>query len=402
MPQSEEKRKPRLAKRPKNKSLELLRAVTRSMAGAIPGLSDETESTIEDTLARPVSGFMSQYMGVDPDTGEVKNPVIENMKRAWNSDERRKQGLPRQKRVMPGIVSDTMSIPNMFGNGPDWSQEAQETADATHQGVNYDMGMKAPEGFRQHALESTGMMAGQIPIAGQAKKASEATKGALGLMKNYGKKLLASPAEFFSPTVDPKMSNYVLGGTAGGVLGAMGDEVPEEELLPPRAVSRAKGGKVGALTQFLKSISINPDANVKQKGHMIGDPVEEVLYATNEGQRKGVLSSDEAVQIRALMEAGDDEALADALLDLQKRLFSVEAKPMAPQPPRVVPNPNDPHVRLDRDLGPMKPEEVYDPAGEIRKRLNLPMGGHGTLTQAEFDAMIQKGKARGGLFRFHN
>jgi hypothetical protein len=343
MPKTEEKRKPRPGSKPaprkKNESLELLRNVAKSMAGAVPFTSDETKATIEDSLARPISGLASQFMGYNEDTGEVENAALANLRRIWNADERRKKGLPPEKRVLPGLVTDTLSLPNVLGNGPEWSQRMQERADATHEGVNSGMGLSSPQGFRQNALDSLGVMGGQLPIPGRAKidAVRGAGQGALQMMKHYGKKVAGALPEYLSPTVDPRMSNYLLGAGAGGVLGTLGDEVPLEEELPSRPVARAEGGKVGALTAFLKSLSLNPDATTRKTQHVIGDPVEEVLHAANEGQRRGVLSSEEAKRIRELMSAGEEEELAEALLDLQNRLFKVDKSPPPLKKELVIP-----------------------------------------------------------------
>lgn len=328
MPKSDTNREPR-PKKKKNESLELLRAITKSMAGAIPGVSAETSETLEDSLARPLSGFASQVLGEDPnEPGKLVFPPLHNLKRVWNADARRKAGLEPEKMAMPGMVQDSLSLPAIFGGGPQWAQDASASADRIHAAVDEGMDLAPPQGFRQHALNSAGMMAAQIPVAGKAKEVPEIAEGALQIMKKYGKKALASPFEFFLPTIDPKMSNYLFGSVAGGGLGTLGDEAGEiaEELPPPRAVARAEGGKVGALKAFLKTISMNPDARVRQTAHQMGDPVEEVLYATNEGQRRGVLSSEEAKRIKILMNAGEEEALSEALIELHRRLNPEAAK----------------------------------------------------------------------------
>jgi hypothetical protein len=379
MPKSEEKRKPRPGKGKKNESLQLLRAITKSLAGAIPGVSEETRDTIDDSLARPISGFTSQIMAEDPENpGQLVFPPWDNMKKQWRSDERRKKGLPREPTAMPGMIQETMAIPAMFGGGPQWAQDASASADRIHGAVDEGMGLEAPRGFRQNALNSLGMMGAQIPVAGKAKELPEIGKGALHLAKKYGAKALKSPVEFFSPTIEPKMSNYLFGAGAGGALGTLADETGEvaEEVPPPRAISRAEGGKVGALKQILKMISINPDSTVKQKGHMMGDPVEEVLYATNEGQRKGVLSSDEAKRIKMLLAEGEEEELSNALLDLHSRLFPTPKMP-------------EPKISTEGLVDPHRP-------GQFRE----PLHGTGSLTQEEWEQQVMKTRrARGGSIR---
>lgn len=374
MPKTESHRGPKK----KNESLELLRAITKSMAGSLPGLSQETRDTLEDSLARPISGLASQFAGELPEEkGKLVFPPLENLKRSWNADSRRKQGLPPQKKVMPGIVQDTLSVPSMFGGGPQWAQDASESADRIHAAVDEGMGLAPPQGFRQHALNSAGMMAAQIPVAGKAKEIPQAARGALEIMKKYGKKAAMSPIEFFSPTIEPKMSNYLFGSAAGGALGTLGDEAAEmaEETPPPRAISRAKGGKVGALKQILRAISINPDSTVKQTKHMIGDPVEEVLYATNEGQRKGVLSSEEAKYIKGLLMTGEEEKLSDALFELHSRLFPT---PRSAKEPTL-------------QAMPAKEELVF----QTQKGYREPVHGTGKLAPVEPEVPLLK-RGKGG------
>jgi len=348
MPKTAEKRTPE-KKRKKNESLALLRAVTKSLAGAIPGLDDDTEETIDDSLARPVSGFMSQYLGEDPETGELKNTAIANMKRMWNSDERRRQGMPPEPQIMPGIVQDTMAIPSMFGGGPQWAQNASASADRIHDNTNADMGLAAPQGFRQNALNAAGIMAGQLPVPGKAvTKAPEITKGALALLKKYGSKVLTSPWEFLAPTVEPGMANYGLGTLAGGALGTLGDEAAPE-------VHRAEGGKVNSLKALLKIL--NPRDELTDR-HAMPPPVQEIQSATRDSVINGMITPAEGAQIDNLIQIGDEETLRAALIKLHERLFPVAPRSanMGPPvvPPRVDPGRGFSTETGDRRLMPRK------------------------------------------------
>lgn len=398
MPKSESNRTPR-PKKKKNESLELLRAITKSMAGAIPGVSEETRDTIEDSLARPLSGFASQFAGEDPnEPGKLVFPPYENIKRVWKADERRKAGLPPEKMAIPGMIQDTLSLPSVFGGGPQWAQDASASADRIHSAVDEGMNLAPPKGFRQHALNSAGMMAAQIPVPGSAavNKADDIGKGALQILKKYGMKALKSPVEFLSPTVDPKMSNYLFGALAGGGIGMLGDEEepvegePVEEAPtderpplewedlpegPPQTfsgIARAEGGKVGGLKALLKVISMNPDARVKQTAHQMGDPVEEVLYATNEGQRRGVLSSEQAKRIKEMLASGDEESLSIALMDLHRKL-----------------NPPSPAEPLLQAL-PSREKLVFQDKG-----YREPVHGAGKLPPVETEVPLLR-KAKGG------
>jgi hypothetical protein len=401
MPKTEGKREPR-PKKKKNESLELLRAITKSMASAVPGISQETEDLIDDSLARPLSGMASQLLAEDPtEPGKLVFPPLHNMKRAWNADARRKAGKEPEKMAMPGLIQDSLSLPAMFGGGPQWAQDASESAGRIHAAADEGMDLAPPQGFRQHALNSAGMMASQIPMAGNPKKLADIGKGALHIAKKYGAKALKSPVEFLTPTVDPKMSNYLLGSAAGGGLGVLGDEAGEvAEDLPPRAVARAKGGKVGALQEILRSISMNPDSTVKQTQHVIGDPVEEVLHAANEGERKGVIDAAEGQRIRALIESGDEDALADALIELQKKLFA--SRPVAPARRKVVTSASAPQgsgllAEVESDVPLLKPASHITELPDVPPRVRpaTAPAGHGLLD--EEPGAVRK--ARGGRIR---
>lgn len=412
MPSTDTKRKPRKPK--KNQSLELLRAVTKSMAHAIPGISDESRDVVDDSLARTVSGVASQVMGEDPDTGELVFPPLHNLKRSWNADERRKQGLPRQRRATPGFVADTLSLPTLGEavgmESPQFATDAAEQAGRIHGMADESMNLDAPVGFRQHAFDSLGSMLGQAPIPG--KKKIDMAKDLGGGALQMARKALTAPVEFLSPVVDPSLANYGRGALAGGALGAVADNpepmmrfiqaldqpIPEDprimrpkRRLPdldfedlPELTQRAKGGKVGGLKQFLKALDMNPDSQgLRRVPYQIGEPVEEVLYAINEGTRKGVLSGDEAKQIKLLLETGEDEALADALLELHARL-----KP----PPLVAPVENVRGIPERPALDKPNPYGVSEP-----ERMSRGKG----MTQEEWDAMLLQGKdpvkkAKGG------
>lgn len=274
---ADEKKRPKPKSPKRNESLELLKQVTKSLSHAIPGVSDDTADTVDDSLARFGSGFASQIYGVDPEDGSVKMAAPTNILKDLNPN----RGLEPPKfdspgvvsdrwkewarsghrpQVVPGIVSDTASIPNILGNGPEWSQRMQSLANRTHEGVNDSMGLDAPQGFRQHALESLGMMAAQVPSEGMGllKSAAPETKGALQYMKRFGKGLAMSPAEFLLPTVEPKISNYLFGSLAGGALGSLGDNVADDVPKPKtKAISSgyAGGGKVRAFNLFKDAVN---------------------------------------------------------------------------------------------------------------------------------------------------
>lgn len=515
MPQTKTKRG-----KPKNEALDHLRSMTRSLASTI-GLDDDED------IARPISGFMSQYMGIDPDTGQLTETAMRNLKRIWNADARKKAGLPKEEQVWPGMLEDTVSLPAIFTDSVPDANAAAERAGAIHDTVRSDMGLRAPEGFAENALDAGGVMLGQLPIP--SSKAKAAASGAMGWMK----KIAGAPLEFFSPTVEPGIGNYLSGSLFGGGLGALADNpdsispylralmttelpgdprvpsihkaeggkvgalrlfrglvgnsksgIPEEALqgkarkgystfmsndphvagsyamprfdtevgaiapfhvkpqeiiefptqdgsfdkfafderastLRPGQVLVArqvydsgpranldvdpekkfsyksdvyavgpgtdmkagigddygKGGKVGALSEFLRAVSLNPEATLKGKEHSLHDPLEDVLYAARKGVDSGKLSPAEHAELMKLLGVPDeDPGLYDRLMDLHTRLFPerpAEPTYQAFKPPRTTDT-----LPSDADLVP---------------------GGRGQASPDEWNRMIAETKARMGL-----
>lgn len=187
----------------------------------LPSSQDEEEPWSDTYIKRPLSGLASMWGGTDPETGEFVSPAWHNLKRAWNADERRRQGLPPQERATLGIVDETMSLPalgQIVGlPAPEFALDAEDRASTTREAARQSLGLDAPHGFAENIAESAGVMAGQVPVP-----AAWANK--LKLLKESGKlgkagRVLGPAAEWFSPTVVPKAGNYLKGTLFGGILG---------------------------------------------------------------------------------------------------------------------------------------------------------------------------------------
>lgn len=197
----------------------------------LPSSQDEEEPWTDTYVKRPLSGLASMWGGTDPETGEFVSPAWHNLKRAWDVDERRRKGLPPQERSTLGIVDETLSLPALGGivglPVPEFASEAEERASSTRGAARETMGLDAPHGFAENIAESAGVMAGQLPVpAGVANK--------LKLLKESGKlgkagKVLGPAAEWFSPTVVPKVKNYLQGTLFGGLLGGGLDYLEDKE-----------------------------------------------------------------------------------------------------------------------------------------------------------------------------
>jgi hypothetical protein len=406
MPKTVRRGKPK-----KNRSLELLKAVTDSMSDAI-GLDEEIP-------AHFMSGLASQYMGVDPDTGEVGETAWRNIKRAWNADERRKSGLPPEEHVLPGIVTDTLSLPNMFGNGPSWAKRAQRQADATHAGVRDSMGLGDPEGFGQVSADAMGTILGQLPMPAKSPK----TAGTAA--KDF---LLAIP-EYLSPTTEARVGNYITGGLGMGALDQAAQNPRTADILQalmnsgdlpqdPRIHVHntegdelspgdyAKGGKASKMTEMLRAIAINPEAKATRasKQYMIGDPAEEILYAARQGVQQGKLTEEEWRNVIESVAHNENEENLEATLEaLHAKLFPGKAMPdLYPMVPPIV----DARAPRGHGLLPTNVEPLDLPPGPLapidfsnmRRPIAAPMG-NGTLPEEEWNAMIErrgKPRAKGG------
>lgn len=95
---------------------------------------------------------------------------------------------------------------------PKWSRDAEARTNQLHDAVHKQMGLTPAHGFAENAAEAGGMMMGQIPIVGQEEKAASMLA-----------KLAKSPIEWLSPSIRPKLSNYLAGTLAGGALGTAAD-----------------------------------------------------------------------------------------------------------------------------------------------------------------------------------
>lgn len=421
----------------------------------LPSSTEDEESWSDTYIKRPLSGLASMWGGVDPETGEFVNPAWHNIKRQLGADSRRKAGLPPQKRASLGVVDEAMSLPALSEivglPAPKFAKDAEERSNATREAARDSLGLDAPHGFTENLTESAGVMAGQLPVpaawANKLKLLKETGKlGKTG-------KILGPAAEWFSPTVVPKAKNYVqgtlFGGTLGGGLDYLTDhldekeaeernkqfiseamaEVLEEERLEAAQESGddttddealaelgfAEGGRVGQAKKVIGSLrsvlsEADPDDVATRKA-----AIDRALHAIR--GTEGPTEMDRR-QLHT-MTAGLADAAADTVPDRRRQRFGdyesnilrllegqapnlIERRAVArgalpapsdlPAPqPLPKPNPNDPQTRLDRDLGPMRPDQVYNPSGGLDNR-------RGVLTQEEWERMlnIKKQFATGG------
>lgn len=420
----------------------------------LPSSREDGEPWSDTYIKRPLGGLASMWSGVDPETGELVNPAIHNIKRMWNADERRRQGLPAQRQAKLGIVESTKALPGLaytLGSladdrvedaKPDWIREAEDAEDQITTKSREALDLDAPHGFVENLTTSAGVMAGQLPIPGsQVRKLKALKEGAKpGLLKKIG----SSAAEWFSPTIDPSVKNYASGTAFGGILGGAADhlgdfvddkqkqkqhqewisEAMAEVLAEEQGVNDedddaalaelgyAEGGRVGGARKAIGSLremlkQVDPGdvdsrkAAIDRALHAIkGTTIEPMDRDHLHTLTSGLADAAADVPARRQQRFGDYENSVLRLLESRvaptmqepapvsfgRRAGDLGAPPARPQPMSMV----DPQVSLDRDLGPMRPDQRLPTP-------SLPSGGRGTLTQAEFDAMLQRIKPRDGF-----
>ena len=258
--------------------LSFLQAVGRSLAGAVPfkGGDPEFVETVGDLPARAVSGFKSQWWGVNPTTGEVEyagplSSVMHGRSRPPYPDEALLGIDPAEYRrqfkawrdwkpavgPIPGIIDETMALPLLAdivkpGLAPDLAYEAGDRADELRTRLRAESNLDEPEGFTEHLTESLGIMGGQLPIPGALIRRAPAEAAQRGALSRAGRILGATPragVEFLSPIIEPKIGNYIAGALFGGALGTALDpaEVPPEL---EELVARAEAGDEEAYNEL--------------------------------------------------------------------------------------------------------------------------------------------------------
>lgn len=218
------------------------------------------KATGNEFAVRPSAGFLSQVMGIDKD-GNLGFPVT-NMFR------------DKDKRRNLGMVDEVLSLPTLVEllgfDPPQFAEDAASRLEVLKQAIRDDMGIDEPEGFLENAGEALGTMGAQLPVPGKKKVdlAVEGSKGLLSKLKSGVKKVLGSAPEFFSPTIDPKASNYLSGAGFGGLLGSLGDEPveEEEEYLEEEEPQRfGAGGLAAALEKAKRAVADKAAEEQKKK-----------------------------------------------------------------------------------------------------------------------------------------
>lgn len=349
---------------PPKKTLDYWRAVADSLGNAIPFTTKDTKGRLSDSLARPLSGLASQVLTRDPDTGDMglgAHPgIIDEM-----------AAFPTLAADIGNVLSPAMR--GRFGRGqpqfeaPRWAQDAQDRTTANYNSTRAGLNLAEPRGFVDNSLEALGVMAGQLPLPGSLAKRLGGT-GVKSRLAQLLKKAGGAGVEWLTPTVDPKVGNYLKGALFGGTMGGASDKIEdvadarqqdqwvEDAIAQVLAESQqgsdadddaaieeavktrfAEGGKVGGLSKLLKMI--NPDFHAEVPQAEARSPVLQVTAATQDALSQGRISPVEAQQIQNLVQVGDEETLSKVLLQLNQKLFPPSTLVPATPPPVATPAP---------------------------------------------------------------
>jgi hypothetical protein len=195
-----------------------------------PPVARRKLSSLQDLVKHLGHGFATQWTGLDP-SGKPQSAIYSDWdapKDQWEFNSEAQQYLPPARTVRPGIVDETIALPDLltFGHGPDASAAASERSQALDVALRAQEGIGDPAGVEDYAAEALGTMFAQVPVPGGVGKA--VTERALGplarmlpeapaLLKKLGK-IPGAAVEWFSPTIEPSLGNYLTGTAAGTAL----------------------------------------------------------------------------------------------------------------------------------------------------------------------------------------
>ena len=117
----------------------------------------------------------------------------------------------------PGIVDETLSLGTLLPDRfvPGWAERASERTGKLHEKVREAMGVGPAEGLTENLYNAAGTMATQLPMGGP--KAVESVVSKPGVWRSIGRGL-SKAGEWFTPTVEAKPSNYLVGTLTGAGL----------------------------------------------------------------------------------------------------------------------------------------------------------------------------------------
>lgn len=168
------------------------------------------------------SGLLSQLYGLDT-KGDTKFLGFDPTRKVSGASMATSPLAGILSMFRPGIVDDTESLPDMFGNGPEWAKKAGERSEENQAQISHSMrDLPAPSGFGENLAYAGGIMSGQLPVpeAAAAKAIPEGTK-MMSRIGSLAKKYGTGASEFFVPTIHPSVGSYASGSAFGGALGTM-------------------------------------------------------------------------------------------------------------------------------------------------------------------------------------
>lgn len=239
-------------------------------------------------LKRGLAAFKSQWMGVDPETGELGEVAFSNLKKAWD-------GKPASSRRRLGLVDNTLALgtlpselapmfaeiaggdllrglnpfpftvnrtadagvppsveelargsdlANAYSEAepegtqdqlrelvefapPQWAEEAANRAGRARTLANQSLGLSdLPEDLADAGVDAGATMLAQLPVPAAWMRRLRGIRAAAEskTVPEALRSVLSAPAEYLSPTINPTVSNYAAGTAFGTISNYLGAE----------------------------------------------------------------------------------------------------------------------------------------------------------------------------------
>lgn len=233
-----------------------------------------------DRRKRILAGLASQLYGINPDTGEVEFlggwspfPKVRTLDEYRDRTKAAAEGTLHD--AGPGLFDEVQSM--FFGTPA--AAGADERLLELKNRIRNQMDVKEPHGFQENFDEGLGTMLGQLPIPSPSKAKVVAKLPLIQKLRKLAMELPSSAVEWFSPTVNPGMKNYLTGATFGGGIGAVSDMIEEKnreerqgedfaaswaEKHPDVGLQMADGGKVRGAKRASEWLSLALDDLVER------------------------------------------------------------------------------------------------------------------------------------------
>lgn len=124
----------------------------------------------------------------------------------------------------PGLIDEVLAMGTLLPDRyvPEVSKKSQENVDKLNDLINEQLGIEEAHGLKERSEEALGTMLSQGPV-GVTREAIVQSPSAI---RKIGRGL-GTAAEWFTPTVEARLPNYLAGTATGGALGAEADHLSD-------------------------------------------------------------------------------------------------------------------------------------------------------------------------------